>query len=245
MGPPTSHPLPLPKPPLPTPQPGVKYYFQNKIEDLKLEINRRTRDLRRLEATRNGLNAKVRLLREELQLLQEPGSYVGEVVKLMGKKKVLVKIQPEGKYAHRLNELDFLRLSLLPLLHGPIRKFGRFLPRALPAHFLLQNASVPPPPTLSNSEGALLSLKKKNEEERRRRRCNLATGARALLDSWLEGSGRRKRWGGGVWCILDRRKGVDTCMVCSDVDVEVGLPRRHFRDTVHRLNVTGRRDTPL
>jgi 26S proteasome regulatory subunit T6 len=40
----------------------------------------------------------VRLLREELQLLQEPGSYVGEVVKVMGKKKVLVKVQPEGKY---------------------------------------------------------------------------------------------------------------------------------------------------
>jgi ATP-dependent 26S proteasome regulatory subunit len=36
----------------------------------------------------------VRLLREELQLLQEPGSYVGEVVKLMGKKKVLVKVRP-------------------------------------------------------------------------------------------------------------------------------------------------------
>lgn len=32
------------------------------------------------------------MLREELQLLQEPGSYVGEVVKLMGKKKVLVKV---------------------------------------------------------------------------------------------------------------------------------------------------------
>lgn len=40
----------------------------------------------------------VRLLREELQLLQEPGSYVGEVVKPMGKKKVLVKVHPEGKY---------------------------------------------------------------------------------------------------------------------------------------------------
>ena len=40
----------------------------------------------------------VRLLREELQLLQEPGSHVGEVVKVMGKKKVLVKVQPEGKY---------------------------------------------------------------------------------------------------------------------------------------------------
>ena len=33
------------------------------------------------------------MLREELQLLQEPGSYVGEVVKVMGKNKVLVKVQ--------------------------------------------------------------------------------------------------------------------------------------------------------
>jgi hypothetical protein len=40
----------------------------------------------------------VRLLREELQLLQEPGSYVGEVIKVMGKAKVLVKVHPEGKY---------------------------------------------------------------------------------------------------------------------------------------------------
>lgn len=35
----------------------------------------------------------VRHLREELQLLQEPGSYVAEVVKLMGKTKVLVKVR--------------------------------------------------------------------------------------------------------------------------------------------------------
>lgn len=34
----------------------------------------------------------VRLLREELQLLQEQGSYVGEVVRAMDKKKVLVKV---------------------------------------------------------------------------------------------------------------------------------------------------------
>lgn len=37
-------------------------------------------------------NETVRMLREELQLLQEPGSYVGEVVKVMGKNKVLVKV---------------------------------------------------------------------------------------------------------------------------------------------------------
>ena len=34
----------------------------------------------------------VRMLREELQLLHEQGSYVGEVVKPMDKKKVLVKV---------------------------------------------------------------------------------------------------------------------------------------------------------
>ncbi len=40
----------------------------------------------------------VRLLREELQLLQEQGSYVGEVVKPMDKKKVLVKVMfPHNK----------------------------------------------------------------------------------------------------------------------------------------------------
>ena len=68
------------------------------MQDLELTVNEKTQNLRRLEAQRNQLNAKVRLLREELQLLQESGSYVGEVVKLMGKKKVLVKVHPEGKY---------------------------------------------------------------------------------------------------------------------------------------------------
>lgn len=49
-----------------------------------------------LDAFANML--EVRLLREELGLLQQPGSYVGEVVKVMGTKKVLVKVHPEGKY---------------------------------------------------------------------------------------------------------------------------------------------------
>lgn len=82
----------------PNTQGGIGSYYQTKIESLQLTISRKTQNLRRLEAQRNSLNARVRLLREELQLLQEPGSYVGEVVKVMGKKKVLVKVQPEGKY---------------------------------------------------------------------------------------------------------------------------------------------------
>merc|ERR1712213_64597 len=77
---------------------GLKQYYVSKIEELQLIVNDKTQNLRRLEAQRNELNAKVRMLREELQLLQEQGSYVGEVVKPMDKKKVLVKVHPEGKF---------------------------------------------------------------------------------------------------------------------------------------------------
>lgn len=55
---------------------------------------------------------QVRLLREELQLLHEPGSYVGEVVKVMGKNKVLVKVQPEGKYSELTSSKLLLRLFM-------------------------------------------------------------------------------------------------------------------------------------
>ena len=77
---------------------GLKDYYKTKIEALELNVRDKSNNLRRLEAQRNDLNSRVRLLKEELQLLQEPGSYVGEVVKVMGKKKVLVKVHPEGKY---------------------------------------------------------------------------------------------------------------------------------------------------
>jgi 26S proteasome regulatory subunit T6 len=63
-----------------------------------LTINEKAQNLRRLQAQRNELNAKVRMLREELQLLQEQGSYVGEIVKAMDKKKVLVKVSKRVIY---------------------------------------------------------------------------------------------------------------------------------------------------
>merc|ERR1719263_2093985 len=73
---------------------GIQSYYASKIEELEVEVRDKMLNLRRLEAQRNELNSKVRLLREELSLLQEPGSYVGEVVKVMGRKKVLVKVHP-------------------------------------------------------------------------------------------------------------------------------------------------------
>lgn len=77
---------------------GLKQYYVTKNEELALTVSEKSQNLRRLQAQRNELNAKVRMLREELQNLQEQGSYVGEVVKAMDKKKVLVKVHPEGKF---------------------------------------------------------------------------------------------------------------------------------------------------
>ena len=54
------------------------------------------------------------MLREELHHLQEPGSYVGEVIKQMGQKKVLVKINPEGKYVVDIDkDIDINELKML------------------------------------------------------------------------------------------------------------------------------------
>ncbi|KAI0747151.1 endopeptidase [Daedaleopsis nitida] len=114
-----------------SPSSGLKSYYQAKIEAAELEINQKTQNLRRLEAQRNALNARVRLLREELQLLHEPGSYVGEVVKVMGKNKVLVKVQPEGKYIVDFDsEIDVG--SLTPSLRIALRSDSYTIHKILP-----------------------------------------------------------------------------------------------------------------
>lgn len=77
---------------------GIRVYYESKIQELEALIKERQMNKRRLEAQRNELNGRVRLLREELYMLLEPGSNVGEVIKAMGKSKVLVKVGQEGKY---------------------------------------------------------------------------------------------------------------------------------------------------
>eukprot|EP00735_Rhodelphis_limneticus_P001658 TRINITY_DN12311_c0_g1::TRINITY_DN12311_c0_g1_i1::g.13036::m.13036 TRINITY_DN12311_c0_g1::TRINITY_DN12311_c0_g1_i1::g.13036 ORF type:complete len:396 (-),score=79.31,sp/Q9C5U3/PRS8A_ARATH/83.55/0.0,AAA/PF00004.24/2.2e+03,AAA/PF00004.24/1.3e-41,AAA_2/PF07724.9/7.5e-07,AAA_5/PF07728.9/9.7e-06,AAA_16/PF13191.1/5.7e-05,AAA_22/PF13401.1/3.1e+03,AAA_22/PF13401.1/0.0017,AAA_19/PF13245.1/0.0011,AAA_17/PF13207.1/2.7e+03,AAA_17/PF13207.1/0.003,RuvB_N/PF05496.7/0.0014,IstB_IS21/PF01695.12/0.0024,Zeta_toxin len=79
-------------------QGGIKQYYHSKIDELEAVLRKKQNNLRRLEAQRNELNGDVRRLREEVQLLQEPASYVGEVVKVLSKQKVLVKVHPDGKY---------------------------------------------------------------------------------------------------------------------------------------------------
>merc|ERR1712195_235547 len=106
---------------------GIKTYYLSKIDELEKTIN-----LRRLEAQRNELNSRVRLLREELQLLQEPGSYVGEVAKAMGKKKVLVKVNPEGKYVVDIDKSIKIE-DIKPNLRVALRNDSYTLHKILPS----------------------------------------------------------------------------------------------------------------
>jgi 26S proteasome regulatory subunit T6 len=79
-------------------QAGIYCYYDANIKELEGRTKERQMNNRRLEAQRNELNGKVRLLREELHMLLESASNCGEVIKAMGKQKVLVKVGQEGKY---------------------------------------------------------------------------------------------------------------------------------------------------
>ncbi|OQR75849.1 26S protease regulatory subunit 8-like, partial [Tropilaelaps mercedesae] len=77
---------------------GLRNYYVTKIEELEHTVSQKTKNLRRLQAQRNELNALVRSLREEIERLRYRGSYVGEVIKLISETKVLVNLTPEEKY---------------------------------------------------------------------------------------------------------------------------------------------------
>ncbi|KHN75737.1 26S protease regulatory subunit 8 [Toxocara canis] len=83
---------------------SLKRYYKTKIEDAQQRVTEKTQNLRRLQAQRNELNSKVRMLKEELQQLHEQGSYVGEVSKAMDKKKVLVKVRMLKEELQQLHE---------------------------------------------------------------------------------------------------------------------------------------------
>jgi len=111
---------------------GLTSYYETKIGELQLVVSEKMQNLRRLQAQRNQLNAKVRLLREEIQLLQEQGSYVGEVVKPMDKKKVLVKVHPEGKFVVDIDEKNVEMKDVTPNLRVALKNDSYVLHKILP-----------------------------------------------------------------------------------------------------------------
>merc|ERR1719163_548869 len=111
---------------------GLRSYYEANIQELEGLIKERQMNKRRLEAQRNELNARVRLLREELHMLLEPGSNVGEVVKAMGKQKVLVKVGQEGKYVVDI-EKDIPIEKCTPNTRVALRSDSYLLHKILPS----------------------------------------------------------------------------------------------------------------
>merc|ERR1719428_671433 len=117
---------------IPKKQAGIRSYYEAKIAEIEVSIKERQTNKRRLEAQRNELNGKVRLLREELHMRLEPGSNVGEVVKAMGKQKVLVKVGQEGKYVVDI-EKDIDIAKCTPNTRIALRSDSYLLHKILPS----------------------------------------------------------------------------------------------------------------
>ena len=80
---------------------GLRQYYATKIQEIQLAVAEKAENLRSLLAQSNELNVKMRMLTEELQLLDFQGSYLGEVVKAMDMEKVLVKVSSSRGQARR------------------------------------------------------------------------------------------------------------------------------------------------
>lgn len=80
------------------PKHGVRDYYVKKIEDLSAQVRDEQKAQRRLEAKRNELNLRVRDLKDEIYLLQQPSSLIADVLKVMSSGKVLVKVMGDSKY---------------------------------------------------------------------------------------------------------------------------------------------------
>uniref|UniRef100_A0A0D9WB86 AAA+ ATPase domain-containing protein n=1 Tax=Leersia perrieri TaxID=77586 RepID=A0A0D9WB86_9ORYZ len=76
----------------------IRLYYEQYVQDLHLHLRQKEDDISRLEAERNGLSSRVSVMSKEVRLLQAKESYLGEVVKVMGKSKVLVDAYQKGKF---------------------------------------------------------------------------------------------------------------------------------------------------
>jgi len=110
---------------------GMDGYYRTKIDQSDILLQERIQNLKRLEAQRNDLNNRVRKLRDEIVLLHEPASYIGEVVKIMSKNKVLVKIHPDGKYVVDIDDTIDLK-DIKPNLRVALRSDSYTLHKILP-----------------------------------------------------------------------------------------------------------------
>lgn len=90
----------------------VQNYHASRADELKIIIEKKQQNISRLEQIKSTLNNRVRQLKEEIAIIQEPSCTVGEVSKKMGKGTALVKTTSEGKHLVQVEpHVDYDKLT--------------------------------------------------------------------------------------------------------------------------------------
>jgi len=108
-------------------------YLAEKIKQLQAEIDTINQRIVRLTEERNKYNHQVKSSREELSMLLETASSVGEVCKIMDKEKILVKIHPEGKYIVENDDFHVFLGDLKPGQRVALRSDSYAIHKILPS----------------------------------------------------------------------------------------------------------------
>lgn len=106
-------------------------YFCIKNEELEVLVYKKEAELKGLEQQLSDINKQIRMLREEIEDVQDPCSNMGTVVKKMGKKEVLVKANHEGKFLVKVDDgIDYnkLKAGVRVALRSDTYELHRILP---------------------------------------------------------------------------------------------------------------------
>lgn len=122
----------------------IEDYYRSKIKELELKIKEKQLNFMRLQSQRNDLNDQVIKIKNEIRYLLQPANQIAEVVKVLGKDSVLVKV--EGKYIVKVDKsikIEDLKPGLRVTLGGS-KNINRILPSKIdPLVSLMKVEKVP------------------------------------------------------------------------------------------------------
>lgn len=109
----------------------LRKYNESRTDELRVTVEKKLQNIKRLEQIKEALNTRVRQLKEEIAIIQEPSCTVGEVSKKMGKNVVLVKTTAEGKHLVQVEpQVDYeeLKAGMRVALRSDTYALYRILP---------------------------------------------------------------------------------------------------------------------
>ena len=122
----------------------IEDYYRSKIKEIELKIKEKQLNFMRLQSQRNDLNDQVIKIKNEIRYLLQPANQIAEVVKVLGKDSVLVKV--EGKYIVKVDKsikIEDLKPGLRVTLGGS-KNINRILPSKIdPLVSLMKVEKVP------------------------------------------------------------------------------------------------------